>query len=93
MGQRHTTSQVHLFDVAATAGSIPMFHWVQFARNIKAYLLGKNKKDITSLSSAEVAQRVVKVFTRVIQKVYFIYKTNSVCRLNISAPDTCISAN
>ena len=63
MGQRHTTSQVHLFDVAATSGSIPMFHWVQFARNIKAYLLGKNKKDITSLSSAEVAQRVVKVFT------------------------------
>ena len=35
--------------------------WRQFAWNVKTCFLGKNKKNIISLSSAELAQRVVKV--------------------------------
>ena len=33
----------------------------QFAWNVKSLFLGKNKKNVTNLSSAELAQRVVKV--------------------------------
>ena len=41
--------------------SCKLFLWRQFAWNFKAYFLEKKMKSIISLSSAELAQRVVKV--------------------------------
>ena len=45
-------------------------HWRQFEGNVRSCFLGKNKKNINNLLSAELAQGVVKVKEKTIMMLY-----------------------
>ena len=64
--------------------------WSQFAWNIKSCFLGKIRKNIISLWSAELAKRVVKVKDNLIMLNYFLFskfKHNCNERVLVRAPD------
>ena len=59
--------------------SCKLSHRRQFACNVKAYLLGKNRKNIINLFSADSAQRLVKVYGILkfyIMMMYFYFSVN-----------------